>query len=190
MSFDFAAARLNMVESQVRTQDVTDTTVQDAMLAVPRERVVPPGRAAIAYADAEIPYGEGRTLMRPRDVGKTLQALRPRPGERALAIAAPYAAAVLEAMGLIVERCDGEDLARVPAGPYDVIVCEGAVDRAPESWTEALGPGGRLCAVERRGAVGKARLYVRTEEGVASREAFDCMAPLLPGFMPQPQFVF
>lgn len=190
MTFDFAAARLNMVESQVRTQDVTDTEVQDAMMAVAREAIVPPERAAVAYADAEIPYGEGRSLMRPRDIGKVLQALRPRAGERALAIAAPYAAAVLEAMGLAVERFDDADLRDCPPGPYDLIVCEGAVDRVPESWTRALGPGGRLCVSERRGAVGTARLYVRTEEGVASREAFDCMAPLLPGFMPQPGFVF
>jgi protein-L-isoaspartate(D-aspartate) O-methyltransferase len=179
-----------MVESQVRTQDVTDTAVQDAMMAVAREAIVPPGRAAIAYADSEIPYGEGRCLMRPRDIGKVLQALHPRAGERALAIAAPYAAAVLEAMGLVVERFDAPDLRDCPPGPYDVIVCEGSVDRTPDNWTRALGPGGRLCAVERRGPVGKARLYVRTDEGIASREAFDCMAPLLPGFMPQAQFVF
>ena len=37
MSFDFAAARAAMVESQVRVSDVTDTGVQDAMRAVPRE---------------------------------------------------------------------------------------------------------------------------------------------------------
>lgn len=190
MTYDFAAARLNMVESQVRTQDVTDTAVQDAMMAVAREAVVPHGKTALAYADAEVPYGEGRCLMRPRDIGKVLQALEAKAGERALAIAAPYGAAVLEAMGLVVDRFDEADLRACPPGPYDVIVCEGAVDRTPESWTRALGPGGRLCVVERRGPVGRARLYVRAEEGVASREAFDCMAPTLPGFTPQPGFVF
>jgi protein-L-isoaspartate(D-aspartate) O-methyltransferase len=190
MSLDFSAARLNMVDSQVRTQDVTDTRIQDAMLAVAREALVPTERAGVAYADAEIPYGEGRWLMRPRDVGKALQALHPQPGERALAIAAPYAAAVLEAMGLIVDRHDQADLLTIPQGPYDVIVCEGAVDRAPGSWTSSLGPDGRLIVVERRGPVGKARLYVRGEMGVGSREAFDCMAPLLPGFDSKPAFVF
>ena len=53
-------------------------------------------------------------------------------GERALAIAAPYAAAVLEAMGLSVTRLDGADLTKV-AGPFDVIVCEGAVSATPRA---------------------------------------------------------
>ena len=39
---DFGAARLNMVESQLRPNKVTDQAVLDAFLAVPRERFVPP----------------------------------------------------------------------------------------------------------------------------------------------------
>ena len=37
MTFDYQAARLTMVESQVRTSDVTDLCVQDAMRLAPRE---------------------------------------------------------------------------------------------------------------------------------------------------------
>ena len=36
MSVDFAAARLNMLDSQVRTNDVPDLAIQDAMAAAPR----------------------------------------------------------------------------------------------------------------------------------------------------------
>src|SRR5579862_957325 len=127
MTADFAAQRLNMVENQVRVADVTDYALQDAMRAAPRERLVPPAKAALAYADTEVEYAPGRWLMRPRDVAKLLHALRPRAGERALAIAAPYAAAVLEALGLAVAREEGSDLATPPAGSFDVVVCEGAV---------------------------------------------------------------
>ena len=35
---DFHAARMNMVESQVRTNDVTDVEIQSAMRRVERER--------------------------------------------------------------------------------------------------------------------------------------------------------
>src|SRR6516225_7724188 len=111
---DLAAARLNMVESQVRTQDVTDVRIQDAMRAIPRERFMPEGKAYLAYADAEAEYAPGRWALRPRDVAKLLQALRPMPGERCLAIAAPYAAAVIETLGVAVERLDGPDLAQAP----------------------------------------------------------------------------
>src|SRR5437016_5049030 len=123
---DFAAARTNMVESQVRTQDVTDLAIQDAMRAVAREALAPPAKAAAAYADIEIEYAPGRWLLKPRDVAKLLQAIRPRAGERALAISAPYAAAVLEAMGLAVTQVPADDLGSA-GGAYDVVICEGAV---------------------------------------------------------------
>ncbi len=191
MSFDFAAARQIMVDSQVRTADVTDHAIQDAMRKVERERLCPPGREAMAYADAEVPLGGGRYLMRPRDIAKLLQALRPRAGETALAIAAPYAAAVLEAMGLKVVRWDDPAGAAPPKGrDFDVIVCEGAISAVPPEWLKRLGPGGRLGAVERNGPVGKARVYLKSEHGVGAREAFDATPPLLPGFEPKPQFAF
>src|SRR5271167_1001712 len=115
MSTGLAAARTNMVESQVRVADVTDYAIQDAMRAAPREALLAADKAYLAYADTEAEYAPGRWLLRPRDVAKLLQALRPRPGERALAIAAPYAAMVMEAMGLAVTRLDDGDL-KSPAG--------------------------------------------------------------------------
>jgi protein-L-isoaspartate(D-aspartate) O-methyltransferase len=137
MSTDFTAARLNMVESQIRTADVTDLPLQDALRVVARESVVPASKAYLAYADADIEYAPGRWLLRPREVGKLLQTLKPREGEKALAIAAPYAAAVLEKMGLAVTRLEGDDLKAVPAGSYDVIICEGAVALTPKAWRDA-----------------------------------------------------
>ena len=45
---DFAAARLNMVESQGRPADVTDVRINDAMRVLPRESFLPPERAYLA----------------------------------------------------------------------------------------------------------------------------------------------
>jgi len=185
---DLAAARENMVESQVRTQDVTDVRIQDAMRDIDREEVVPPARIYLAYADTEIEYAPGRWLLKPRDVSKLLQALRPMPGEHALAIAAPYAALVLERLGLTVERVDGEDLGAVPPGAFDVIVCEGAIGRTPPAWLAALSRGGRLGVVERDGPVGRACLYLRSEDGVGRRELFDSTPPVLAGMEAQHGF--
>jgi protein-L-isoaspartate(D-aspartate) O-methyltransferase len=189
MSADLAAARTSMVESQVRTQDVTDLALVDAIRATAREALVPAGKQWLAYADTEVEYAPGRWMLRPRDVAKLLQALRPRAGERALAIAAPYAAAVMQALGLAVDRLDSEDLATA-AGEYDVIVVEGAVAKAPAAWTAALTLGGRLGVVERDGPVGRARLYVRGEDGVGSRTLFDSTPPFLAGFEPVRGFAF
>jgi protein-L-isoaspartate(D-aspartate) O-methyltransferase len=151
--------------------------------------------------------------MAPRDVSKLLQAVAPRPGERALAIAAPYAAAILARLGCTVtalqpegeaaeaarRALDGEGVKLVAGdlnalgedGPYDVIVCEGAVARCPAAWIEAVAERGRLGVVERNGPVGKARLYRRGEDGVvASRELFDATPPILAGFEAAAGFSF
>ncbi len=128
--------------------------------------------------------------MKPRDVAKLLQALRPRSGERALAIAAPYAAAVMQAMGLAVDRLDEGDLSAPAGSDYDVIICEQAVSAAPAGWLNALAAGGRLALVERNGPVGKAKLYANAASGLGCREAFDATPPMLPGFEKKPQFAF
>jgi protein-L-isoaspartate(D-aspartate) O-methyltransferase len=189
MSAEFAAARSNMVDSQVRPSDVTDIAIQDAMRQVRREDFVPAGRRSLAYADAELEYAPGRWLLRPRDVAKLLQALAPRAGETALAISAPYAAAVLEAMGLAVTRCDASQLAAREGG-WPLMICEGAVARAPKAWLEALAPGGRLAVVERSANLGRAMIYVRGPAAMGSRAVFNSTPPLLEGFAPEPGFVF
>jgi protein-L-isoaspartate(D-aspartate) O-methyltransferase len=189
MSVDFAAQRTTMVESQVRVADVTDYAIQDAMRRVAREALLPAETAYLAYADVEVEYAPGRWLLKPRDVAKLLQALKPRAGERALAIAAPYAAAVLEAMGLAVTRIDAGDAP--PSAPYDLAVCEGAVSQVPAAWWALLSvEGGRLGAIERSGPVGRAELWLRTAHGVGRRDLFDCAPPVMAGFETKAAFAF
>jgi protein-L-isoaspartate(D-aspartate) O-methyltransferase len=187
MSVDFRALRETMVDSQVRTQDVTDLALIAALRAFQRESLAPKGKSWLAYADAEVEYAPGRWMLRPRDVAKLLQALRPRPGERALALSAPYAGAILEKLGLSVSQLD---CAQPVKGAWDLIVCEGAVSAAPDVWKEALAMGGRLGVVERDGPVGHAMLYVRTEQSIGSRSLFDSTPPVLAGFEPRRSFVF
>ncbi len=213
MTLDFHAARENMVENQVRTNDVTDHPVQDAMRVISRERLCPPGKLHLAYAEAVVEYAPGLFLMQPRDISKLLQAVRPRPGERALALCAPYAAAVMAQIGLEVTLrlpeggagdvissafADGKvaletaDIAAMSDGaPYDVIIVEGAVPRAPRAWLDMLAQGGRLGVVERSGPVGRAKLYKRGPDGlIAGREIFDATPPVLAAFRETPAFVF
>ena len=209
---DLVSARRNMVDSQVRTSDVTNTAIHDAMLAIPRERFCAPGREFAAYADAKAPIADGRSLMPAREVGKLLQSLAPRAGERALCLAAPYVAAVLWHMGLSVKAVEAgepsaavvraaltdagvelavEPLDQVSGGEWDVIVSEGAVSAAPQAWVDALRVGGRLAVVERDGPMGVARLYVRTGAGATSRrELFDASPDMLAGLDKRPTFQF
>lgn len=206
---DFAAARKMMVDSQVRVNDVTDRALQAALLAVPRERYCAPDRAFSAYVEVEAEIAGGRRLMLPRDVAKLLNALQARPGERALAIGGPYAAAVLAQMGLKVTAQDADDAVLDVVGPalgeagvevvsapfdrphgesHDLIVSEGAVAARPDAWLAALAPGGRLAVVERTGPGGRAVLYVRGREGFSRRELFDAAPDMLPGMAAEPAF--
>ena len=91
-------------------------------------------------------------------------------------------------MGLSVDRLDGADLTRPTGEGYDLIVCEGAVDVAPASWTAALGLTGRLGVVERTGPVGHAVLYRRGEDGISRRTVFDSTPPVLAGFEARASF--
>jgi protein-L-isoaspartate(D-aspartate) O-methyltransferase len=187
MSADFAAARDNMVDSQVRPSDVTNLAIQDAMRRIPREAFVPAEKAFLAYADAEVAYAPGRWLLSPRDVSKLLQGLQPVAGERALAIAAPYAAAVLEAMGLAVTR---QDAGEPVGGLWSLIIVEGAVAKTPTAWLAALDVGGRLGVVERDGPVGRAMIYLRSARAVGVRSLFDSTPPVLAGFEAARGFAF
>jgi hypothetical protein len=80
------AARRQMIDQQVRTWDVLDARVLDALQAVPREHFVPEAYRGVAFADAPIPIGHGQWMLPPALEGRILQALAPLRGERALEI--------------------------------------------------------------------------------------------------------
>lgn len=206
---DFAAARKVMVDSQVRVNDVTDRALQAALLAVPRERFCAPGRAFTAYGEVEVEIANGRRLMQAREVAKLVQALDAREGETALAIAAPYAAAVLARMGLKVTAQEAdpavmdvigsaladegvatvvEPFTKPACEGFDLILSEAAVAIRPDAWLAALRIGGRLAVVERDGPNGRAVLYVKGQGGISRRELFDAAPPVLAEMTPAPVF--
>lgn len=215
---DFAAARHLMVETQVRTADVTDVAVLSAMRAVPREAFAPAERRLLAYSDIELDVGGGRTLMRPRDLAKLLQAVAPRSTDKALEVAGAtgYGAAVLSRIcreTVLLEPDPALHFAAVAAfgvcgveqlqtactdiaggwpdlAPYDVIVLNGAAEVVPDAWLAQLAEGGRLGVIVREGAVGRARVYTRVKGVVSFRVAFDAAPPLAPGLAARPAFVF
>ncbi|MDC7684309.1 protein-L-isoaspartate O-methyltransferase [Asticcacaulis sp. BYS171W] len=208
---DYFAARQNMVESQVRVNDVTDAALQKAMRHIERERLVAPGQGFAAYGEVEASVAPGRALMKARDIAKLLHAVKPAAGQSVLAIAAPYAAAVLKHAGLDVTAQEADarvqtvvepyltslgvsvvnaDLKTAAEGQYDIIIVEGAVAEVPEAWLAALKPGGRLGVVVRTDAVGHAKVFTRLSHGVSEAHSFDSNPSLLPGFGKTSSFVF
>jgi protein-L-isoaspartate(D-aspartate) O-methyltransferase len=213
------AARLNMVDSQLRPNRVVDQAILEAFLEVPRERFVPAHLANVACIDEDLPLGDGRWVMEPMVLGRLLQLAGIGREESVLEIGSTtgYGLAVMARLArrVVGLECDpalarqaAQNLAALgvanatvatgplaaghPAGaPYDVILFAGAVGEIPEAVAAQLGPGGRLLAVVKSGAgMGEATLCTRVGGTLARRVVFDAGTPLLPGLAPQPSFVF
>ncbi len=216
--FDYAAARQHMINSQIRTNDVTDAGILAAFRAIPREVFVPAGQRALAYSDVHIKTSEGRLLIRPRDFSKMLDAADIKPTDIVLDIACGrgYSTAVLAGIADTVvgleddtERMDkaSEHLLSLEItnaaivkgdlksgarehGPFDVIFVNGAVSKVPKTWLDQLANNGRLVAVVQNGPIGRACVFTRVGDTVGERIVFDASLPSLPGFAPTPEFVF
>ena len=175
-TMNFAQARDNMVDGQVRPNRVTDPRIIQAMRRLPRERFVPPPMAGLAYIDEDLPLGGGRYLIEPMVIARLVQALRPRAGERVLVSAAGtgYGAALVAACGAEVTALEEDqallaimrpvlaDLApgvQVLEGPigeglpppggtaWNAVLIEGAVRAIPSALARQVGEGGRLATV-------------------------------------------
>lgn len=187
---EFLAARRAMVLNQLRPQGVTNHAVLAAMGSVPRERFVPAGARALAYADRSLTADGGAPIMPPAELGLLLAALDPRPGERALVVGAGggYSAAVLEALGLGVTRTECDP----PAGrdKYDVILIEGAVEVFPSWVAGRLSPAGRVAAALLDGGVARLSIGRGTGGVVGFTSLGDAQVPANPAFARPPAFTF
>lgn len=202
-------ARFNMVEQQIRTWEVLDPAVLELLYAVPREEFVPAAYRQLAFADMEIPIGEGERMMAPRIEARIVQALALRKTDRVLEVGtgsgyltallarcaahvysleirpglAAFGRANLERHGADNVSLEVADGARGDAkrAPYDAIVLTGSTPVLPAALREQLAPGGRLFAVVGEPPVMVARLVTCTAPGAFRTVAlFDTvLAPLV-----------
>jgi len=217
---DFALARRNMVDGQLRPNRVTDAVLLAAVGDLPRERFLPDGLRSVAYADDDVPLGNGRFLMEPMVLARLIQALQPQAEDKALVVASGpgYGAALLSrlvktvvavesdaALASVAEQTIShlgignisQTVAKpeggVPAeGPYDVILIEGAVQEIPQAILDQLAEGGRLTTVMAApaGVLGVAQLVVKEGGATSGRPLFDAGTPALPGFARPARFAF
>jgi len=212
-------ARFNMVEQQIRPWEVLDQAVLDLLYAVPREEFVPPAFRQLAFADMEIPIGEGEAMMAPKIEARLLQALALRKTERVLEVGtgSGYLTALLARCAAHVYSLEirpalaafgrgnlarhGADNVTLEVGdgargdakraPYDAIVLTGSTPLLPSVLKEQLAPGGRLFAVVGAPPVMVATLVTCTAPGAYGAVAlFDTiLAPLVNAAQP-PRFRF
>jgi protein-L-isoaspartate(D-aspartate) O-methyltransferase len=192
--FDFAAARRQMVEQQLKTQAIHDPRILALLGRLPREEFVPVALRTLAYADLELPLGHGAVMERPSYVGAVLAAVRPRAGERVLEVGtgSGYLSACLAELGASVHTVEIEPalaararraLASIvpdasvtvetadvhtwdgAAGVYDAVVLGGSLPVWDPSFLDSLRPGGRLLAAVGVPPLMTVRLYTRAPAG-------------------------
>jgi protein-L-isoaspartate(D-aspartate) O-methyltransferase len=202
------AARLAMVETQIRKRGVSSARVLQAMTCVPRHEFVPEKYRELAYADKPLPIGEGQTISQPYMVAAMTEALELTGSERVLEIGtgSGYQAAVLSLLAHEIisvesrtplalaaqERLtslgytnvhvhNGDGSAGFPdAAPYDAILVTAGAPSIPQVFITQLREGGRI--VIPVGDVENQKLMqAKLESGtLKSRALFDCrFVPLL-----------
>jgi len=168
----YQAARIQMVEAQMRNRDITDEKVLKAMEKVPRHEFVPERYQKLAHADRPLPIGYGQTISQPYIVALMTQLLKVGPADKVLEIGSGsgYQAAIMGELAhevytveIIKELAESaaETLRRLgyanvhvkhadgyygweEHAPYDVIIVTCAPDHIPQPLLSQLADGGRM----------------------------------------------
>lgn len=212
-------ARFNMIEQQIRPWEVLDPQVLDLLFVVKRENFTPPAYRNLAFADMEIPLGEGQAMLAPKIEAKLLQELGLKKTDKVLEIGtgSGYMAALLAARAEHVVSVEnrpalaeqarrnlaaagvdnvtvetGDGTGGWPArGPYDAIVVSGSLPELPAALLKQLRLGGRLAAIVGSAPVMEAVLVTCTGEGIYNTvNLFETVVAPLDGITAKPAFVF
>lgn len=216
---DFALARRNMVDNQIRTWEVIDPRVLELVSRMPREDFVPEQHRTLAYADMMLPLGRGQVMMPPKMEARILQELEVDPKDKILEVGtgSGFMTALLASLGGHVHSVEiipelklraqerlaahGIKNATLEVGdaargwarhaPYDVICITGSLPVLPEEFLRQLAPGGRLFAIVGRSPAMEVKLIRRLDEvSVSELSLFDTDLPPLINAPEPPKFVF
>ncbi|MBI1825899.1 MAG: protein-L-isoaspartate(D-aspartate) O-methyltransferase [Planctomycetes bacterium] len=164
--------RRQMVEQHVRARGVSDQRVLEAMMAVPRELFLPPGRRHEAYDDRAVPIDSGQTISQPFIVAYMTELLHVAPHCKVLEVGtgSGYQVAILAQLARevhTIERFDnlrqqaertlmalpvsnvffhtGDGTLGLPSeAPFDRIIVTAAAPLVPQSLIDQLADHGVL----------------------------------------------
>lgn len=171
-SMNYEQLRQSMVRNQIIARGITDTSVLDALLSVPRHLFIPEKYRDQAYEDHPLPIGNGQTISQPFIVAFMTEAISPDSTMKVLEIGtgSGYQAAVLSRMvkkvysieivsslgiqaettlcalgynNVIVKIGDGYKGWKEHA-PYDAIIVTCAPEKIPDPLIEQLAENGKI----------------------------------------------
>lgn len=217
-ALNFAQARYNMIEQQIRPWEVLDQRVLDVIASVPREDFVPERYRNLAFSDLAIPLGHGELMLKPNVEGRLLQALAIQPTDHVLEVGtgSGYLTACLARLAATVASVDivpafteaarhtlkahgfsnvvlhtGDASRGWGEHRYNAIAVTGSVATVAEVWRQSLSLGGRLFIVVGQPPVMEALLITRVGEREWSQESlFDTELPPLRNVAPFKVFKF
>ncbi len=211
-------ARFNMIEQQIRTWEVLDQRVLDAMGALPRDEFVPDPYRKLAYADVQIPLEAGQVMMPPKLEARMAQELRLTKNDTVLEIGTGsgfvtallarlaghvYSVEIHESLSKAAGKrlaSHGVDNVTLELGnachgwethaPYDAIALTGSVAVLEDDFQNQLKLGGRLFVIVGDSPVMEALLIRRVGEHAFARESlFETDLPCLEGAERRQEFV-
>ena len=196
---DFAKERERMVDRQIRTRGISDSSVLKAMRKVPRHRFVPDEVVKAAYEDTPLPIGLSQTISQPYIVAYMTDAADISPNEKVLEIGtgSGYQAAILGEIAKEVYSIEivpelAERSARILSelgyrnvvtkqgngylgwpekAPFDAIIVTAAPDEVPQPLIDQLAVGGKLVIpVGESGGDQEMLVIERTSKGIKRKK--------------------
>jgi protein-L-isoaspartate(D-aspartate) O-methyltransferase len=212
-------ARFNMIEQQIRPWDVHSPQVLELLGRIRREDFVPEAYQSLAFADFEIPLGEGQFMLAPKIEARILNDLQVKPTDRVLEIGtgSGFMAALLGHLSASVLTLEVNPIlcefarrnlakAQLPhvevrladgshgalhEAPFDVIVLSGSVPEVPSALLNQLAPGGRLFAIVGNEPMMRAQFITHPgHQTYDCLQPWDTVAPRLLGFSEPSSFRF
>ena len=201
------AAKFNMIEQQIRPWEVLDQRVLSTLDSLNREDFVPEAYRGLAYADCQIPLGDGIYTLPPTIEGRMLQALLIEEDDEVLEVGCGcgYVTACLARLGghvtslaasdTVIETAREnvascgltnvefarEDLTNPGIGrSFDVIAVTASLPNLPEHLKQALKTGGRMFVVVGEAPVMEALLITRVGDSEwTTQSLFETVLPRL-----------
>ena len=186
---NFEQACQNMITQQLRTNNVLDEDLLRLIKRSQRELFVPEQFQDVAYADMQIPLGDGQVMMSPMDESRMIQELSIHATDSILEIGtgSGYVTSLLASLGHDISTIDNRenfvknaeskiverglhnieyiygDCFEYEFGKqFDVIAITGSMLRLPKSLQQILAPNGRMFAI--LGSAPQMEAYLITNE--------------------------